>query len=214
MRQIKRIFVHCTAGSQKTTLKQLENEFKAKGWKSPGYHYVVFPDGKIEQMLDESKVSNGVRGYNSTSINVSYVGGVDSKLKPIDNRTDAQKASLVTLLTELKSRYPDAHIMGHRDVWGKDPKKWQKWCPCFDAEAEYAEIGKVKEEPKEVLIKPEKILPQADDLFLEKEVSEGNGILDQIEPLVQVTSEPVKNNKKSFFSVIINLFSKMFKKNG
>jgi hypothetical protein len=33
--------------------------------------------------------------------------------------------------------------MGHRDVWGKDPKKWQKWCPCFDAEAEYAEIGKV-----------------------------------------------------------------------
>lgn len=91
MRQIKRIFVHCTAGSQKTTLKQLENEFKAKGWKSPGYHYVVFPDGKIEQMLDESKVSNGVRGYNSTSINVSYVGGVDSKLKPVDNRTEAQK---------------------------------------------------------------------------------------------------------------------------
>ena len=33
--------------------------------------------------------------------------------------------------------------MGHRDIWGKDPKKWQKWCPCFDAEAEYAEIGKV-----------------------------------------------------------------------
>lgn len=145
MRKIERIFVHCTAGSQKTTLKQLENEFKAKGWKSPGYHYVVFPDGKIEQMLDESKVSNGVRGFNSTSINVSYVGGVDSKLKPIDNRTEAQKASLIKILTELKSRYPEAKIMGHRDVWGKDPKKWQKWCPCFDAEEEYKEIGKVKE---------------------------------------------------------------------
>lgn len=201
MRQIKRIFVHCTAGSQKTTLKQLENEFKAKGWKSPGYHYVVFPDGKIEQMLDESKVSNGVRGYNSTSINVSYVGGVDSKLKPVDNRTEAQKASLVTLLTELKSRYPDAHIMGHRDVWGKDPKKWQKWCPCFDAEAEYAEIGKVIQTPDSTpLLEPieQPVITTAD--IIEKPVEE--------------VVESVKDNKKSFFSVVVSLFSKIFRKNG
>lgn len=184
MRKIERIFVHCTAGSQKTTLKQLENEFKAKGWKSPGYHYVVFPDGKIEQILDESKVSNGVRGFNSTSINVSYVGGVDSKLKPIDNRTEAQKASLIKILTELKSRYPEAKIMGHRDIWGKDPKKWQKWCPCFDAEAEYAEIGKVKEEPKDPSTKI------IDDLFFEKNVQAGNGLLDQIKTPVQ---EPISH---------------------
>ena len=185
MRKIERIFVHCTAGSQKTTLKQLENEFKAKGWKSPGYHYVVFPDGKIEQMLDESKVSNGVRGFNSTSINVSYVGGVDSKLKPIDNRTEAQKASLIKILTELKSRYPEAKIMGHRDVWGKDPKKWQKWCPCFDAEAEYAEIGKVKEEPTKPAIDERAI----DDLFFEKNVQAGNGLLDQIKtPVLEPVS--------------------------
>ena len=183
MRKIERIFVHCTAGSQKTTLKQLENEFKAKGWKSPGYHYVVFPDGKIEQMLDESKVSNGVRGFNSTSINVSYVGGVDSKLKPIDNRTKAQKASLIKILTELKSRYPEAKIMGHRDIWGKDPKKWQKWCPCFDAEEEYKEIGKVKEEPKDPSTKI------IDDLFFEKNVQAGNGLLDQIKtPVLEPVS--------------------------
>lgn len=183
MRKIERIFVHCTAGSQKTTLKQLENEFKAKGWKSPGYHYVVFPDGKIEQMLDESKVSNGVRGFNSTSINVSYVGGVDSKLKPIDNRTEAQKASLIKILTELKSRYPEAKIMGHRDIWGKDPKKWQKWCPCFDAEEEYKEIGVLKETPVEVQ-------KAVDDLFFEKKVPVGNGLLDQIKTPVL---EPVSN---------------------
>lgn len=201
MRQIKRIFVHCTAGSQKTTLKQLENEFKAKGWKSPGYHYVVFPDGKVEQMLDESKVSNGVRGYNSTSINVSYVGGVDSKLKPIDNRTEAQKASLIKILTELKSRYPDAHIMGHRDIWGKDPKKWQKQCPCFDAEAEYAEIGKVIQTPDSTpLLEP-----------IEQPVITTAGI---IEKPVEEVVESVKDNKKSFFSVVVNLFSKIFRKNG
>lgn len=48
MRSIKRIFVHCTAGSQKQTIEDLRKEFKNKGWKNPGYHYVVMPDGTIK----------------------------------------------------------------------------------------------------------------------------------------------------------------------
>lgn len=51
MRRIEFIAIHCTAGSQSTTIKQLELEFKRKGWKYPGYHYVILPDGKIHQML-------------------------------------------------------------------------------------------------------------------------------------------------------------------
>lgn len=117
------------------------NEFKAKGWKAPGYHYVVFPDGKIEQLLAEDKVSNGVQGYNSTSINIAYVGGIDGKGRACDNRTNDQQCVLRDLLADLKRRYPNAHIMGHRDIWGKSPSKWKKMCPCFDAEAEYANIG-------------------------------------------------------------------------
>lgn len=31
--------------------------------------------------------------------------------------------------------------MGHRDIWGKDSRKWKKWCPCFDAEAEYKSLN-------------------------------------------------------------------------
>lgn len=140
MRDIKRIFVHCTAGNQKQTKDDLLREFKAKGWTNPGYHYVVFPNGTVECLLSEDKVSNGVQGYNSTSINVAYVGGIDSKGRANDNRTEAQKAALINLLRSLKQRYPNAHIMGHRDIWGKDPSKWKKQCPCFDAEAEYASI--------------------------------------------------------------------------
>ena len=146
MRDIKRIFVHCTAGSQKQTKNDLLREFKAKGWSAPGYHYVVFPDGKVEQLLAEDKVSNGVQGYNSTAINVAYVGGIGANGRATDNRTDAQKIALEKLLQTLKIKYPNAHIMGHRDIWGKNPANWKKQCPCFDAEAEYANIGK-KEEP-------------------------------------------------------------------
>lgn len=140
MRDIKRIFIHCTASFQSITLSGLLNEFKLKGWNNPGYHYVVFPDGKVEQLLPESKISNGVQGYNSTSINVAYVGGIDKYGYAIDNRTEEQKEALKKLLFGLKIRYPNANIMGHRDIWGKDPKKWMKMCPCFDAEVEYSNI--------------------------------------------------------------------------
>lgn len=144
MRSIKRIFVHCTAGSQKQTVADLLAEFKRKGWRNPGYHVVITPDGKCHQLLDYEKVSNGVKGYNSTSINVAYVGGIDSKLNPVDNRTPEQKASLRKLLKEIKGRYPKAEIMGHRDISPDkngngivDPWERVKECPCFDAKEEY-----------------------------------------------------------------------------
>mgnify|MGYP002740593435 CR=1 FL=1 len=147
MRAIKYIAVHCTAGSQHTTIKELQQEFKRKGWKNPGYHYVVAADGTITQLLDEDKVSNGVKGYNSVLINVAYIGGIDAEGKPIDNRTDAQKASLAGLLGVLRKKYPTATIQGHRDFSpdrnrnGRiEPSEYIKACPCFDAKAEYQSI--------------------------------------------------------------------------
>lgn len=149
MRNITRIFVHCTASYQATTTEAtLRNEFKSKGWKNPGYHYVVKPDGGIINMLDENSVANGVQGYNSNSIHVSYIGGIDkAHPKGIDNRTDAQKTTLVELLTKLKKKYPNAKIMGHRDISPDknkngivDPWERIKECPCFDAIIEYSGI--------------------------------------------------------------------------
>lgn len=140
MRQIKRIFVHCTASPQTWGVKQLQAEFKAKGWSNPGYHYVILADGTTHQLLTIDKVSNGVQGYNSTAINIAYVGGIDSHGKPTDNRTAAQKKSLCTLLSRLHAQHPAASIMGHRDIWGADPSKWKKQCPCFNARSEYTDI--------------------------------------------------------------------------
>ena len=97
-------------------------------------------DGVVHHLLDFKDVSNGVYGYNATAINIAYVGGIDSKGKPVDNRTEAQKVSLRSLLVELHRKYPNATIMGHRDIWGSDPRKWKKWCPCFDAKSEYKDV--------------------------------------------------------------------------
>lgn len=147
MREIKYIAVHCTASSQHTTIKELQQEFRRKGWKNPGYHYVVAADGAITQLLDNEKVSNGVKGFNSVSVNVAYIGGIDTTGKPIDNRTDEQKASLRSLLKLLHKTYPTAVIQGHRDFspdLNHDGRitsdEYIKACPCFDAKTEYANI--------------------------------------------------------------------------
>ena len=139
MRKIERIFVHC-----KTTVSGILAEFRQKGWRYPGYHYLVSPDGTVTQLLDEKLVSNGVQGYNATSINVAYIGGIrkeNRKIVPVDNRTPEQKAALRELLAKLHAKYPDAHIMGHRSIWGEDhPEKWKKACPCFNAVDEYKDL--------------------------------------------------------------------------
>lgn len=140
MRKIERIFVHCSAGSQSNTAKDIVDYHTrpksrgGRGWVNPGYHYIVEADGKIVNTHPEEKVSNGVQGYNATAINVCYVGGVDTSkpgLPPVDNRTAAQKASLLSLLRMLKKKYPEAKIHSHRDFAAKA-------CPSFDATKEYA----------------------------------------------------------------------------
>lgn len=144
MRKIERIFIHCTASSQTASVNDIKNEFKRKGWKNPGYHFVIDPGGAIHQLLDESKVSNGVYGYNQTAINVAYIGGIDKYGKGVDNRTEPQKKALRKIIGLLKEKYPDAEVLGHRDI-SQDKNgngivdKWEriKECPCFNAKDEY-----------------------------------------------------------------------------
>lgn len=148
-RKITHIFVHCTAGSQSMTPDELLNFFyKVKRWSRPGYHYVVSADGKITNIWPESKYSNGVKNMNSHSINIAWIGGVD-KAHPngIDNRTNEQRVALKHLLKELRVKYPNAKIMGHRDTSPDlnhngivDPWERIKQCPCFDAMVEYKDI--------------------------------------------------------------------------
>lgn len=147
MRNIQYIAVHCTASHQSQTIEGLKQEFKRKGWVNPGYHYVISPDGKITQLLDEDKVSNGVKGFNSISINVAYIGGIDSNGKPIDNRSAEQKKSLRILLKMLHKKYPNAIIQGHRDFSPDlnkndkiEPFEYIKACPCFNAKEEYSTL--------------------------------------------------------------------------
>lgn len=133
-RKITHIVIHCTATGHNTKIENIKKYWKeVLGWKSPGYHYIIEANGNITQLQIESLPSNGVAGRNSTLINVAYIGGIDENGKSVDNRTIHQKAALIGMIIELKSRYPDAEIVGHRDF-----PNVKKDCPCFDARAEYS----------------------------------------------------------------------------
>lgn len=136
MREIKYIAVHCTATPQTTSIESIKQYWKTQlGWKMPGYHFIIKPNGEIAQLLAIEKVSNGVKGFNSVSINIAYIGGIDDNGKPLDNRTPEQKQSLIDLLKQLKKSYPQALIQGHRDF-----PNVKKACPSFDAKKEYLKI--------------------------------------------------------------------------
>lgn len=136
MRTITHIVVHCTATPQTATVESIQRYWRTVlGWRSPGYHILVTPSGAALRLAPDSDSTNGVKGHNSTSLHVSYIGGVNSANKPMDNRTADQKATMVRVITEWRRLYPAAKVCGHRDFAGV-----VKACPSFDAIAEYRHL--------------------------------------------------------------------------
>lgn len=147
-RQIKYLVVHCTASPQTQKVSDILAYWKnALGWKTPGYHVLVEANGKAHELVPINTPSNGVKGYNTHSIHISYIGGVDKNGKAIDNRTPEQKETILRYLKKWKALYPKAKIQGHRDFSpdkngnGRiDPWERIKECPSFDAIPEYINI--------------------------------------------------------------------------
>ena len=135
MRKISEIIVHCSATAELRDFgaKDIDLWHKAQGWDCIGYHYVVRIDGTIEEGRPVERIGAHCKGHNAYSIGVCYVGGLDKSGKPKDTRTPLQKQALARLLKQLRAKYPNAVICGHRDFANKA-------CPCFDAKNEYQNI--------------------------------------------------------------------------
>lgn len=149
-RVITDIIIHCTATPEgkHLTVDDFRREHKKQGWSDIGYHYVVYLDGTVHDGRNVDIIGAHCSGHNANSIGVAYVGGLtrDGK-KTKDTRTDEQKASLLSLLMDLRKLYPRARISGHRDFSPDkngngiiEPVEWIKDCPCFDAKSEYRRV--------------------------------------------------------------------------
>lgn len=123
------LVVHCSATQPKANVgvKEIRQWHREKGWIDIGYHFVIRRDGTIEAGRPENVVGAHVENFNSNSIGICMVGGIDATGKPEDNFTPAQYAALAEKLRELKAKYPNAKVQGHRDF-----PNVKKACPSFD----------------------------------------------------------------------------------
>lgn len=126
------LVVHCSASipDPKTDVKTIDRWHRQRGFLMIGYHYVIKTTGEVQPARDEDSIGAHVEGFNSCSIGICLVGGVDANGptgKPVNNFSDAQMLSLLVLLKELKAKYPKAVVQGHRDF-----PNVHKDCPCFD----------------------------------------------------------------------------------
>lgn len=158
MRHIDKIIIHCSSTPQgrHVTVGQIDSWHRQRGFRSIGYHYVVYLDGSVHKGRKESEIGAHCSGCNANSIGVCYIGGLAADGKtPADTRTDSQKDALSRLVAELKSRYPSATVHGHNQLTctrlrhspGFNPQTCvqncvacrysAKACPSFDVKAEF-----------------------------------------------------------------------------
>ena len=136
MRPINKIIIHCsdTPEGRPNTVADITAWHKQRGFRTIGYHYVVYLDGQIVEGRPIESVGAHCTSHNRDSIGICYIGGRTSDMKEIkDTRTPEQKQSLVELITALRTQFPEAKVYGHRDFACRA-------CPCFNAKEEYKHL--------------------------------------------------------------------------
>jgi N-acetylmuramoyl-L-alanine amidase len=140
-KEVTHLAVHCSAtpSDQDIGAVEIDKMHRLRGFLRIGYHYVIRRDGTIEKGREDNQAGAHTQNFNSKSIGICMVGGVErledvqrnangavTSLKAYDNFTETQKFALRDLLKELKVTYPKAIIQGHRDF-----PKVAKDCPSF-----------------------------------------------------------------------------------
>lgn len=137
MNRPEKIIVHCSATPEGRDFSaaDIDRWHRARGFRKIGYHYVVRLDGTIEIGRAENEIGAHCTqmSMNRRSISICYIGGLaKDSLTPKDTRTSSQKTAIRSLISEIRSRYGDLPVCGHRDIQGV-----RKACPCYDAGPEY-----------------------------------------------------------------------------
>lgn len=140
---VKFIVIHCSATSVKTPdigAEEIERWHRARGFNGIGYHFVIKRDGTVQNGRSLDIPGAHVEGYNSVSIGICLVGGIDTSklMKPEANFTNQQYDSLRLLLATLQPRFPAAKVQGHRDF-----PNVAKACPSFDVQ-HWLKTGRIK----------------------------------------------------------------------
>ncbi|MGB1895494.1 MAG: N-acetylmuramoyl-L-alanine amidase, partial [Candidatus Puniceispirillaceae bacterium] len=125
---IRYLVVHCsdTPDEDELTARDIHAMHLGFGWDGAGYHAIITRDGICHPGRPEYWQGAHVKGRNHDSVGVCLIGR--------HNFTPDQFAALEALLLTWSGRYPNAEVVGHRDI-----QQTHKTCPNFDAGNWWAE---------------------------------------------------------------------------
>jgi hypothetical protein len=140
MKELKYLIIHCTAtregqniGAEHIKAWHTSPPPAGRGWSKVGYSDLILLDGDRhkfvhhdgDKFIESSEITNGVKGMNSVSRHVCYVGGVSVDGKKAKNTlTNAQSQTLESIIREVIAYKPDILIAGHNQFDNKA-------CPSF-----------------------------------------------------------------------------------
>lgn len=149
LRAIRLIVIHCSATrvTRDFSARDVDTAHRYLGYSCWGYHYYIRKSGMVERMRPEQQKGAHCYGHNTYSIGVCYEGGLDENGHPADTRTLQQIIVMHELVRELWTRYPEARVVGHRDLSPDlnhngvvEKFEWIKMCPCFDVIPEFRRL--------------------------------------------------------------------------
>jgi N-acetylmuramoyl-L-alanine amidase len=142
------IVVHCSATRPSADIgaDEITVWHRKRGFQAIGYHAVIRRNGEIEFGRNFETPGAHVTGQNMRSVGVCMVGGIGENGKAENNFTPAQFESLRCIVMMLKRSWPNAEVLGHRDLSPDldgdgivERHEWVKDCPSFDARAWWKE---------------------------------------------------------------------------
>ncbi len=95
----------------KCTVEDIHRSHLQRGFIGIGYHYFVSKDGQIYRGRPHDAVGAQCYGYNDCSLGICAEGDYEDEQMPLE-----QANAFISLLVELKKIYPQAKIVGHRDL--------------------------------------------------------------------------------------------------
>lgn len=137
LRKIDLVVIHCSdsPNGRPVSVRDIDAWHRERGFKrmdnwrarqnsaltSIGYHFVLYADGTVATGRHIDEIGAHAHCYNATSIGICLVGR--------DAFGSAQWNALKGLVGRLQSIYPQARVVGHRDL------TLDKTCPNFDVAA-------------------------------------------------------------------------------
>lgn len=115
-RQSTKYIVLHHAAAKTCTAADIDRWHKDNGWSGIGYHYLIRKDGSIYRGRPEDTQGAHVLHHNADTIGICAEGDYSTE----QTMPQAQYSAILSLIADIRTRYPDTDIVGHRDIGSSD----------------------------------------------------------------------------------------------